>query len=508
MLLTSTFLLSAVWLQDFQTGGDHLPSKIGIYDTASLPLTELSVVDPREFRFEFPCPKCQGRLRLRDRALIGTQWNCPDCQAPLEIRDAGNGGLVATLSSKESQQLRPPTAGIKVRTATALVAVVLITGVAVFVLRAPEPQPPVPVVPPVVAVPQPPVPAPSPAPAAPAPVVSAETQLTAIGQWLTRQHDQHGAFPVGVEPGALPVAERFGWMAHYVEETDNTAQVTPDRTRSWNDPANDLFVRQRAAGLLNPAVAAVASENGYPAGHYVGVAGVGADAALLPKSNPRAGIFGVNRRTTRDDIRDGTSNTLMVLGVDQAPDSWASGAGAVRGLSAEPYLHGPDRFGTGQVDGMHVLMADGSVKFLAAQTDPKLMRRMAAMADGLPLDASVPGEPTDPAPAVVSPVDVPITVEVTPDRTGYDYQRNLSVPLSRFQTPQPVPLRNLLRQLAEMSAMPIDLGDVAADIALDEPVLIDLKQTTIRGVLEECLKPAKLSFTADEKGIRLQRASR
>ncbi len=55
--------------------------------------------------------------------------------------------------------------------------------------------------------------------------------------------------------------------------------------------------------------------------------------------------------------------------------------------------------------------------------------------------------------------------------------------------------------------MPIDLGELAEDGALDQPVSVDLKQTTIRGVLEECLKPAKLSFTADEKGIRLLRAA-
>jgi len=179
----------------------------------------------------------------------------------------------------------------------------------------------------------------------------------------------------------------------------------------------------------------------------------------------------------------------------------------MRGLSAEPYLHGPDHFGTGQADGMFALMADGSVKFLSSQTDPKLLRRMAAMADGLPLDAAVPGEPKDPEPAATHQDQTPITVEVTPERRGYDYERNLSVSITRFQTPQPIMLRVLLRQLAELSAMPIDLGDLAEDAALNQLVSVDLKQTTIRGVLEECLKPAQLSFTADEKGIRLRRAA-
>lgn len=464
------------------------------------------MVDPREFRFEFPCPSCQGKLRLRDRALIGTRWNCPECQTSLEIRDAGQGGLTATLAHANAQPVRPPTSGIHVRTAVALVAVTLITGVAIFVLRAPEAAPPShahpALAPPTVAAA---AATPVPLPAVPASTPSAESQLTAIGQWLGRQHDLHGAFPVGVEPGTLPVAERFGWLSRYVEETDPTTRIAPDRTRSWNDPANDQFVRRRASGLINPGVTAVASESGYPAGHYVGVAGVGADAPTLDKTHPRSGIFGIDRRTTREDIRDGISNTLMVLGVDSSPESWASGSGSIRGLGSEPYLHGPDHFGTGQADGMHVLLADGSVKFISAQTDPKLMRRMAAMADGLPLDATVPGEPMEPAPVAVDPVDLPITVEVTPERKGYDFQRNLSVPLSKFQTPQPVVLRNLLRQLAEMSALPIDLGEVNNDAVLDQTVSLDLKQTTIRGVLDEALKQAKLTFIANEKGIQLRR---
>jgi hypothetical protein len=475
------------------------------------------VVDRREFRFEFPCPGCQARLRLQDRSLIGTHWNCPECQAPLEIKDAGQGGLVANLAVPTPPATSTPTGReIAPRTVTWLVAVILTTGLAVFVLwPQTEPSKPVTIQPPAVdPVPNAHKPPETHPPAEPLDPV--EVQLTSLGRWLNGQHEKHGAFPSGVVGGELPLEERLGWQALYREETEEAQRVPADRTRGWKDPANEPFVRRRATDLLNPRVPVVASDEGYPASHYVGVAGVGADAAELPKSHPRAGVFGYDRRTTREDIRDGTSNTLLVVGVRDHPPAWASGTGSVRGLTAEPYLNGPDHLGTGQADGMHVLMADGSVKFLSKETDPKLMRRMAAMADGLPLDASVPGEPSDPksplpephmadkGPKVPDPADPPITVELTPERVGYDVERGLAVAVARFEIKTPIPLRLVLRQIVEMSALPIDTSQVQKDPRLDQLVAIELQQTTIRGILEAALKQVELEFSEDAQGIHLK----
>src|SRR5262249_21127427 len=116
--------------------------------------------------------------------------------------------------------------------------------------------------------------------------------------------------------------------------------------------------------------------------HFVGVAGVGSDAARLPASDPRAGIFSYDRATRWDDIRDGASNTWLVLGVRDHLGSWAAGGpSTVRGLTREPYVNGPDGFGTGQEDSMLVLMADGRVRTVSRQADPRILRSLAAMAD-------------------------------------------------------------------------------------------------------------------------------
>ena len=475
------------------------------------------MVDQREFRFEFPCPQCQSRLRLKDRSLIGTRWRCPECQSDLEIKDAGEGRVEASIAADSTQRANTAThRGISPRTAAVLVAVTLVAGIVMFVLWAPETATEPTVAAPVDPAPEPPVAQQPPAepPALQAgPVDPVDPQLRAIGSWLTNHHDKNGAFPPGVMAGELPANERLGWLAQYREETEPTETVHAVPTHGWRDPANEPFVRRRAPSLLNPKVSAVASDDGFPASHFVGVAGVGADAAQLAKSHPRAGVFGIDRRTTRDDIKDGAANTLMVMGVEAHTPAWADGVNTVRGLPAEPYFGGPGNFGTGQTDGMHVLMADGSVKFLSKDTDPRLMRRMAAMADGLPLDANVPGEPADPATKSAPPEavsgkmpalnDTPITAEVTPESKGYDVEQGLALAVTKFELKTPVPLRTLLRQIVEMSALPIDLSQVQNDPRLDQPISLDLKDTTLRAILSAALTQAQLEFTGDAQGIHL-----
>jgi antitoxin component of RelBE/YafQ-DinJ toxin-antitoxin module len=141
---------------------------------------------------------------------------------------------------------------------------------------------------------------------------------------------------------------------------------------------------------------------------------------------------------------------------------------------------------------------------------------MAAMADGLPLDANVPGEPTDPAATPAPPAvaagntppsdpanDPPITVEITPEPKGYDVERGLALAVTKFELKTPVPLRMLLRQIVEMSALPIDLSKVQDDPRLDHPITLDLKDTTLHAILTAALDQAQLEFTGDAQGIHL-----
>ena len=83
------------------------------------------------------------------------------------------------------------------------------------------------------------------------------------------------------------------------------------------------------------------------------------------------------RRGQQDLVRGG-ANTIAVLGVQDQCGPWAQGGRAtVRPLTQQPYLNGPDGFGSGQADGMVAGMADGSVRFLSKNIDPHVMEQLA-----------------------------------------------------------------------------------------------------------------------------------
>lgn len=356
-----------------------------------------------------------------------------------------------------------------------------------------------------------------------------------LGRLVAGYAEANGRFPAAVRPGeGLPPDGRFGWLAEVAAEMDRDRALVPQWDRPWHDPLNDRFVRRAIAEFQNPLVARRVSEDGYPAGHFAGVAGVGPDAPELPADHPRAGVFGYDRRTRLEDVQDGLSQTMMIAGVDRRVGSWASGGRAtIRAFIEEPYVNGPDGFGTGQPDRMLVLMADGSVRTVSGDTEPTIIRRMAAMSDGLPLDPRVPGEPGDRRPRsaaepksavrplahaehpVAKPVEAarpnagnedPETAVARPEPPRkIDVAGQLSQPIVRFEQLRPVPLRELLVQIEELSGVPLRYADeLTPDAApLDERVTISLQETTVGGVLEALLKQTGLTYEIEADGIRI-----
>lgn len=358
-----------------------------------------------------------------------------------------------------------------------------------------------------------------------------EDHLLTLSEWLDAWLNRHGTIPPAAEQaGELPPDERLSWQSLLVSEQIAPPDA-PQWDRPWDDPLNDRFVRRRVDPLLNPNLDQPTGMDGYPATHFAGVAGVGADAAGLPKQHPRAGIFGHNRATTPEDVADGLANTMMVAGVQQRLTSWAAaGDGTVRPFAREPYINGPDGFGTGQEDGMYVLMADGSVRFLSRDTDPAIVRRMAAMADGLPLDPSIPGDPGD-SPSAGPPQvavadnhaapppdsfgeagdpDLPIDVPLAPDPPLFDVAGALDFPVTAFAQTTPVNLLDLLYQWEEMAGVPIDASPLDDDsTALDRlhrNVTLNMTDTTLGEILTNLLAEGGLRYEAGPYGVRLHNA--
>jgi hypothetical protein len=379
-----------------------------------------------------------------------------------------------------------------------------------------------------------------------APAVTAASRLTELGERIAKYRTQQGHFPSSAAAGrdASQPSERLSWMAELVATVLMPNRPAPSRTDSWRSPNNERFVRQQIPEFLNPSVSQLTGAENYPTTHFVGVAGVGADAADLPVGHPRAGIFGNGRNTRLEDIRDGASNTLMVVGVTKDLGSWAAaGMSTVRALTREPYVNGPDGLGTGSADRMMVLKADGSVQEMSAKTDPRIFRRMAAMADGLPLDPKVPGEPGEksptpvpdrlaataqkdhaglksagaaPAPAgaprkpvaAVPPVAKTTAKPAVPSPPKVDLNAALNQRVVSYQQVKPTPLRDVLNFLEDPVTLPIradrhEIPDI--DDLLQTPVTFDFQNTTVRAILDGVLAQAQLTYQVHGDAIQLHK---
>jgi len=210
-----------------------------------------------------------------------------------------------------------------------------------------------------------------------------KNNLRTIGLALHNYHDVFGHFPRGTpEQPDRPVEERLSWayeLLPYLEEA--VAYEGADREQGWAGQGNAELIGKKFDVFRNPSQPGQREYES--AGDYVAIAGVGANAAELPDNDPKAGIFGYDRKTSFRSVTDGTSNTMMVADSSQPNVSmFAGGKPTVRGFSQQPYLNGPDGIGSPHPGIVHVLMADGSVRALAVETDPQIIEALATKAGG------------------------------------------------------------------------------------------------------------------------------
>lgn len=136
--------------------------------------------------------------------------------------------------------------------------------------------------------------------------------------------------------------------------------------------------------------------------NYVGVAGVGADAAALPADDPRAGVVGYDRTLTAEQVKNGLANTALFVETGWDVGLWARGGpSTVRGVDqSDRPLTGPGRpFGgrhrrdtafpwQDRHHGGNVGLADGAVRYLRDDADPAILAALATAAGG---EAGLPG---------------------------------------------------------------------------------------------------------------------
>lgn len=240
-------------------------------------------------------------------------------------------------------------------------------------------------------------------------LVGCRNNLKEIGLSLQNYDDANGHFPTGTVPNAdLAPDRRLSWLIEvWPAFMEGGKKTLFDRMKAWdaedNCPARcSICVDKDTAEFRDDVVGdlkvflcpANPARNTPPLPgptHYLGVAGVGEDAAELPLSDPRAGFFGYDRTVSLRDITDGAATTLAVAeAVDGGP--WTAGGRAtVRGLSVgSPYLGEGAQFASlhrgcnllplTQPVITNVLLVDGSVRSLTDSMSPQVFEALATIA--------------------------------------------------------------------------------------------------------------------------------
>ena len=209
---------------------------------------------------------------------------------------------------------------------------------------------------------------------------------------VLRYENDNGVFPTGTWPNPdLEPADRLSWYALVLRELDSSATYDAlKKSGPWNAGMNDVFAHENQRMLRCPSGAGVPAGSAEPTS-YVSIAGLDSDAPLLPKSNPRAGVFGYDRKTTMADITDGASNTMMLAETGRVSGSWLQGGPpTVRGLdrTRKPYVGTGRQFGGLHGAGAYVAMADGSVRWISDSISPRIFEACSTMAGG----ESLPGD--------------------------------------------------------------------------------------------------------------------
>ena len=220
---------------------------------------------------------------------------------------------------------------------------------------------------------------------------SARTTCDRIGQGLIVYQDNtpEKTFPLAAVPNPeFPVGERLSWHAAILPDLDHELPANRkwvavsggiDHSLAWDDPENAVAANTTVAVFLCPAHPTYEPGTRPAPTHYVGCAGIGEDAAGLPKGNDRAGFFGYSRVVRDADLVAGASNTLVALETTRGNGPWiAAGFPTVRGIpDTEPLIgfHAP--FGGCHAGGVNALFADTTVRFVNENIDPKVFRDLA-----------------------------------------------------------------------------------------------------------------------------------
>jgi hypothetical protein len=224
--------------------------------------------------------------------------------------------------------------------------------------------------------------------------------------WLNEPADRlFGIRRVGVEGNP---AAHFSWMTGLLPYLDHQAVYDRiDFSQPVTSSANLRAGMNVIPEFINPHEERQ-TWKGFPLDglaltHFAGMSGVedsrNVVAAKLPRSDPRAGVFGYDEVARAGDITDGTSQTILIVGSGAMANPWIMGGGGTIRGAREPLFDKVTGLGMKGLAGGGTLavMADGSVRHVSPSIDPKVFKAMCTIhgAESVDLDRSAPTIPRE-----------------------------------------------------------------------------------------------------------------
>ena len=111
----------------------------------------------------------------------------------------------------------------------------------------------------------------------------------------------------------LSPEKRLSWIAAilpFVEQDAMAKQL--HKELGWDAPEHQPLRDVGIYSLICPSSMSREEARKENRTHYVGISGVGEDAASLAKDDPNRGAFGYDRTIRFGDVKDGTSVTLLL----------------------------------------------------------------------------------------------------------------------------------------------------------------------------------------------------
>jgi hypothetical protein len=206
-------------------------------------------------------------------------------------------------------------------------------------------------------------------------------------------HDANKRYPraiVSIPTVDFPPEKHVSWyfdISHYM-----VAHMDPDwlidPKKPYDDRANQyVFEHDYLSYLIRcPAGASAGSDPHFAS--YVGITGVGKDAAWFASDDPKAGVFGYTRVVRTNDLKAGSANVILVMETATDNGHWAIGGHTTaRGLdpNGASYFGGQGQFNSHHGGFLYAFttqaaMADASVRTFTDDTADHVLESLATLA--------------------------------------------------------------------------------------------------------------------------------